>query len=121
MIPAVDTIKLQKVKITHHEARQLKPNTCDQALNSLWQIEKSVQITASNFGSIILRKAAVTAKFVESLNGKKFTSAATSYGSSNEKVEHNMYRKKTNDHVHDCGFVVNPDFPYIGAYPDGKV
>ena len=32
-----------------------------------------------------------------------------------------MYRKKTCNHVHGCGFVVNPKFPFLGASPDGKV
>ena len=94
VFPAVDNIKLQRVNITHDEARQLGLNTREQASNPLWQKERSVHITTSNFGRLMLRKAAVTAKFVESLNGKNFTSAATCYGSSNEKVARNMYRKK---------------------------
>ena len=32
-----------------------------------------------------------------------------------------MYRKKTGNHVHDCGFLVNPKFPFISASPDGKI
>ena len=29
--------------------------------------------------------------------------------------------KKTGNHVHNCGLVVNPTFPCIAASPDGKV
>jgi hypothetical protein len=32
-----------------------------------------------------------------------------------------MYKKKTGNHVHDCGLVVNPAYPCIGASPDGKI
>ena len=55
------------------------------------------------------------------LKPKPFTSASTSYDISNEKVALNMYRKKTGNHVHDCGLLVNPLFPFLGATPDGKV
>jgi len=41
-----------------------------------------------------LRKCSVTQKFIDSLLQKKtFTFAATSYGSANEKVATNLYRK----------------------------
>ena len=30
-------------------------------------------------------------------------------------------QKKTENHVHDCGLIVNSFFPYLGATPDGKV
>ena len=32
-----------------------------------------------------------------------------------------MYRAKSQNHVHDCGLIVNPLFPCLGASPDGKV
>lgn len=61
-------------------------------------------------------------QFVDSVLGSKpFSSVATSYGTANEKVARNMYRKQTNNHVPDCGLVIHPDFLYIGASPDGKV
>ena len=101
---------------------QLEKKTCDQASNDKWIEKRRRRITASNFGRIMLRKATVTQKFIDSLQLKKnFKSAATCYGTASEKVAINIYRKKTGNHVHNCGLVVNPKFPCIAASPDGKV
>ena len=32
-----------------------------------------------------------------------------------------MYVKLKHRHVHECGLVINPDFPFLGASPDGKI
>lgn len=70
----------------------------------------------------MLQKAPITTKLNDSVqNPKKFTSAATGYGSANKRVARNKYRKQTKNHVHECGFIVNPKFPCIGATPDSKV
>jgi len=89
------------ITITQEQAILLKQflyncirNTRDQALNEMWHDERSKRITASNFGRVMLRKCSVTQKFIDSLLQKKvFTFAATSYGSANEKVATNLYRK----------------------------
>jgi len=83
------------ITITQEQVILLKQNTRDQALNEMWHDERSKRITASNFGRVMLRKWSVTQKFIDSLLQKKtFTYAATSYGSANEKVATNLYRKK---------------------------
>ena len=48
-------------------------------------------------------------------------SAPTTYGVSNEKIARQMYIKQSTAHVHTCGLVVNPEFPFLGASPDGIV
>jgi predicted phage-related endonuclease len=118
----MDSAKTAAVQLSLEDARKLEANTREQANSPLWTKERSKRITASNFGRFMLRKTPLTKKFVDSvLKTKSFTSSATSYGSANEKVAINMYRKKTCNHVHGCGFVVNPKFPFLGASPDGKV
>lgn len=70
----------------------------------------------------MLRKMPITDKFAQSLiNKKRFSSASTSYGIANEKNASQLYQTKTQNHVHDCGLIINPEFPCIGATPDGKV
>lgn len=72
-------------------------------------------------GDLCYVRPQLQTKFLDSiLQPTKFNSAATSYGTNSEKVAKNMYRKKTKNHVHDCGVLVNPKFPFIGASPDGK-
>lgn len=52
---------------------------------------------------------------------KHFSSAATSYGIAQEKNAKQAYITKTGNHLHDCGLVINPMFPFLGASPDAKV
>ncbi|VDI37396.1 Hypothetical predicted protein [Mytilus galloprovincialis] len=52
---------------------------------------------------------------------KPFTSKTTSYGRNNEIKARNLYVQTAGHHVHDCGFVVNPRYPFIGATPDAKI
>jgi hypothetical protein len=78
-------------------------------------------LTASKFSKILKRKS-ITPKYVQAIsNPKPFKSTSTSYGISNEKRARQVYVKKQGIHVHDCGLCVNPEFPYLGATPDGIV
>ena len=68
------------------------------------------------------RKKEITDPFMKQLFDKKpFTSAPTSYGQANEKTAKQMYIKKSGNHIHDVGLVINPIFPFLGATPDAKV
>ena len=121
-IPTIPDTKLENVKLDAENAKTMETNTQEQADSELWYNERAKRITASNFGRFMLRKSAVTGKFVDSVvKAKPFRSAATSYGKSNEKVAVNLYRQKTKNHVHPCGLFVNPAYPYLAATPDGKV
>lgn len=101
---------------------EIERETQGQANTTTWHEERRQRITASNFGRFMTRKVAVNEAFLTSVfRAKPFSSAATSYGSCNEKVARQLYSKKTNYHVHDCGLVINPAFPFLGASPDGKV
>lgn len=54
-------------------------------------------------------------------DSKPFVAKPTSYGQVNEKTAKAMYIKKTGNHCHDVGLVVNPMFPFLGASPDAIV
>lgn len=115
-------INWHDVAITWEQAQSLEERTRDQAKCREWHEERSKRITASNFGKVMKRKAKITDKFLQSImTPTSFTAAATCYGTSNEGPAKVKYQKQTGCHVHDCGFVVNPDFPFLGASPDGKV
>jgi hypothetical protein len=56
----------------------------------------------------------------------KFTTKATQWGCSHEDTARKGYVEKMtecheNFHLQACGFIINPEFPHIGASPDGKV
>lgn len=56
----------------------------------------------------------------------KFTSKATTWGCTHEKLARDMFtdqHKKSHENVkvHDTGFFINPSVPFLGASPDGLV
>lgn len=100
---------------------QIEAATRDQADSPVWIEERKNRLTASTFG-LILKRRKITEKFIQSLmNPKSFSSAPTCYGKNHEKKAVAQYIKKTGNHVHECGLVVNGKFPFLGASPDGKV
>ncbi|XP_076071032.1 uncharacterized protein LOC143042541 [Mytilus galloprovincialis] len=111
----IDTISNDEVNIIEEQTR--KQSQCEK-----WFKEREKRITASNFHRIVKRKAAINDKFILSImKPKPFTSKATSYGRNNEIKARNSYVQTSGHHVHDCGFVVNPRYPFIGATPDAKI
>ncbi|CAC5412409.1 unnamed protein product [Mytilus coruscus] len=111
----IDTISKDEVTSTEEQTRE-------QAQCEKWFKERENRITASYFHRIVKRKAAITEKFILSImKPKPFTSKATSYGRNNELKARNLYVQTAGHHVHDCGFVINPRYPFIGATPDAKI
>ena len=95
--------------------------TRKQAGCSQWFDKRKDLITASNFGRFMIRKVSVNNKFLDSIYKSNFTSKYTTHGNSNEIVAKQLYLKKKNVHVHDCGLVINPHFPFLYASPEGKI
>ena len=56
----------------------------------------------------------------------KFKTAATCWGCEHEAMARSRYKFIMSQvhqdfQVSECGFFINPDYPYIGASPDGTV
>ncbi|KAJ8310076.1 LOW QUALITY PROTEIN: hypothetical protein KUTeg_011941 [Tegillarca granosa] len=84
-------------------------------------MDQKPRVTASNFGKIMKRKSTVTNTFLNSFfKRQEFILKPTAYGKANERVAKQIL-KKTNHHAHDIELIINPEFPYLGATPDGKV
>ena len=108
----------------------VEQETCSQSKNHLWFKFHAGQITASllkrvcktdpNKPSKSLVKQICYPELVE------FTSQATQWVCSHEKVALNFYTSKMGVHhgnvrVEDCGFYLSHQFPHIGASPDAIV
>lgn len=53
---------------------------------------------------------------------KEVHAPALSYGKRNEsKVKGKYLVQHPNRHIHDCGLIVNNEYPFLGATPDGKL
>ncbi|CAC5412251.1 unnamed protein product [Mytilus coruscus] len=95
------------IPISIEEAMQVENVTVCQFDCIEWFNQRKKRITASQFARVSKRKK---------------TSASTSYGTANETVAKEQYTEKYKDnHLHDCGLVVNPGFSFLGATPDGKL
>lgn len=104
------------------EAQHLEAETRGQSKSRLWHAEREKRITASHFGDIVKRQAAVTEKFVKSIFGG--ACSATRYmkvGIENEAAALKRYKAKKKVEVFRVGLCVNPGLPMLGASPDGLV
>ena len=110
-----------KPTLTFSDCIQIEKETRGQTNNPKWFKERERRLTSSNFGKIIKRKS-ITEKFIKCLiKPASFTSEPTSYGKNNETNAIQNYIKRTGNHVHDCGIIINPEFSFLGSSPDGKV
>mgnify|MGYP005950799817 CR=1 FL=1 len=107
------------------DAEKIEKETVDQANCELWFKERRDRLTASQFGKICKRKKNVNEIFLRNIfpsSNKTFSTSATSYGKGNENSAKRKYLESFQErHIHDCGLVINPDFPFLAATPDGKV
>ena len=86
-----------------------------------WFQARRHRLTASNFGKVIKRKSAPSEKFLTSLfNAKEISAAPLDYGKRHEKSAKAKYLEIYKErHFHECGLVVNKNFMFLGATPDG--
>ena len=111
------------VATSWEEALELEQETRGQAATRLWFDERRKRLTSSNFSKIVKRKKAVTpARIKNVFEPAAFESVFTTYGKNHEGPAKQQYLKQhPAHHIHDCGLVVNPQFSFLAASPDGKV
>ena len=109
--------------IPEEEISRIEKETRDQANSRKWCDLRKVRLTASNFGKILNRKVKPTTAFLEDVFSQKCKFAASlEYGKRNEAFGKQKYLERTpSSHVHECGFIINPEFTFLGATPDGIV
>lgn len=102
---------------------KIEINTREQSEPSQWYSERKKRLTASNFGKILQRKSTPNDKFLSSIfNLKTISAPSLDYGKNYEKDAKARYLKDfPSRHIHSCGLVVNKEFAFLGASPDGKV
>lgn len=68
------------ITLSPKDASQLECDTREQSGSAKWKLERAKRITASQFGQVIKRKAAVTEKFLNELfQGKTIQTPAMKY------------------------------------------
>ena len=116
--------------ITQDQAEMLEATTRAQRSSAKWFKERQGRITSSNFGMVcqkidILDKfpdKTVSESFFKTVYASKgFSTVATKYGVNNEAAAITQYEILRGVHVHQCGLVINPAIPFLGASPDSLV
>lgn len=117
-----------KISVTQEQADAVETETRDQANSKLWFRFRAGRITASKMKSACCtdptQPAPSLIKSVCYPDVYRFSSKATDWGCSHEKVARDnfltLYRL---DHpsarIIEVGFFINPEVPHIGASPDG--
>jgi len=110
-------------KISQEEARELEEKTQDQSKTKKWFSARKFRLTASKFGEIC---KATTArdfpKMCETIyDPPTLQTKAILHGKAYEKTAIAQLQKKLGIQVSPAGLYVHPEFPFLGASPDGKV
>ncbi len=112
----------------HKESLIISKNTRGQATNPTWMHERKIRLTASKFKSIASRKKDDHTALLKNLTtSKNFKATHTDFGRAAEPIALSVYKRdmerlyQVNVDVQDIGLVVNPQYPYLGASPDGFV
>ena len=119
----------ESLHLTDDHIQSIEQKTRDQRLSPLWHSERRFRITASYFGSVLLRKESTPPDnlVISLLQLKKFTTAATQYGINTESTAIAAYTLYQHEHGHPdltvspSGFIVCSTHPFLGASPDGAV
>ncbi|XP_046550827.1 uncharacterized protein LOC124260546 [Haliotis rubra] len=119
----------ETIKVTEEESTIIESITRGQQKQENWKEARKERITSSDFGSVCLRRSTTEPdRLVHHVlgYGKDFSSVHTRWGTSHEPAARQLYvLRMTKDHpnvrVTQCGLIVNPQYPYLGASPDGLV
>ena len=111
-----------KLSVTDQDAVDIEKLTRGQNKNKQWYEARSQRITASNFGCIAKMKDNTKPDTIlkDVMGYRTFDNKYCAWGRSHEPAARRMYsNNRKNVKVQQCGLIVNPKFPHLGASPDG--
>ena len=128
---ACEEVLTSGIKITDDEATYLEESTKLQAQCLLWHKYRVGRITASNFAAVSKAKLSPPPmSLIKKIMGETSTDInrvpALKWGVTNEPIACNAYIQKSRS-AHEgfsfqpAGLFVNPNFPHLGASPDGII
>ena len=114
---------LDKFRVTLVEAHELEHSTQQQSTSAKWRISRVGRVTASRFGDVLQRQSAPSSFLKSFLEAKEYSvlPVQLKHGRDNEIKARNAYIEHTKRNVRECGLVVNPSIPWLGASPDGLI
>ena len=113
--------------ISQSEVLEIEKNTREQSSSDRWFVERGKRLTSSNFGAVVKRRKGMYPKtLIKKVQQSKHSNCPKpcQWGKDKEgKAVEEYFKTKKNqgrnvDVCVNCGFVVNENFPWLGASPD---
>ena len=118
------------VRVSQEEAEKIQLETKEQSKSSAWFKARQCRITASYFGRVCKKLPSnpgiKLANSITSQCQKQYTPTPCVWGKENEPlaveayIQHMAMQQRTVI-VTQTGLMINPNFPYLGASPDGLI
>ena len=127
LLEACDNVSIE---VTDDMAQAVEKETRKQSKTSLWFKYRAGRVTASRMKAVchtnVTNPAQSLVKSICYPEAFNFTSKQTNWGCKHEKKVRDRYEKAvrlkhTNLQVAECGLFINPQWPFVGASPDGII
>lgn len=122
-LPLTELLVDRANAVTHDGAAKIESSTRKQTKSGIWRDERRWRLTASMFGTIC--------KITSRRNREKLcssllfpcdlTTAPVLHGRRCESLAIEQFEEKEGVNVKPCGLFIRPDYPYLGASPDGVI
>ena len=119
-----------RLTLTREQAQKVEEITRAQASSCIWFQQRAGRVTASKLKAVthshVEQPSQSLIKLICYPEVHKFSTEATKWGCEHEKVACKQYtdmqaKKHKNFRVSDSGFVIDTNYPHLGASPDGIV
>ena len=113
-----------KLEMSNEECETIERKTRGQVGNNRWTLQRHGRITSSNFGYVNFRKETTQPDgLVKRLfQYTTFDNMYVRWGRTHEPAARRMYQNARKEAcVEQCGLIINPAYPHLGASPDGLV
>lgn len=119
-----------RLTLTKEQAQKVEEITRAQASSRIWFQQRAGRVTASKLKAVTHSRVEQPSQSLIKLicypEVHKFSTEATKWGCEHEKVARKQYidmqaKKHKNFKVSDSGFVIDTNYPHLGASPDGII
>lgn len=109
---------LDGIAVSQEQAEELEELTRKQSDCPEWHNLRKKRLTSSTFKDIVIRKKDFDTLTNRLTSSRKVQTAAMKHGIENEATAVLEYATHKNVNIKPCGFVINPDAPFLGSSPD---
>ncbi|XP_022161755.1 uncharacterized protein LOC111027668 [Myzus persicae] len=114
---------LERISKTNEEIKELEKSTKNQTESELWKVERSIRLTASNFGKVCKLRATTSRKnTVKNILYNTYAgNLSTNYGIENEPIARISFEKVINSKIKLAGLFIDKTYHFLAARPDGLI